>query len=228
MPLALVVDDDEIARETVRVLLERANFEVTEAIDGRAALKSLFARRPDVVVLDVAMPELDGWQTLDRIRELSDVPVLMLTARDTELEKVRGLRGGADDYVTKPFGPQELLARVERLLERAPDKGADDETAPFGDGRVTVDPAGRRVTVDGEELALTPVEYKLMLTFVRNPNQILSRDHLLDLIWGGAVGTSGAQVKVHVGRLRRKLASAGLGDAIETVRGFGYRYRPTD
>src|SRR4051812_48852005 len=119
MPLALVVDDDEVARRLVRDPLERAGWQVTEAVTGREALERLFQRRPDVVLLDIQMPDLDGWQTLERIRDMTDVPVVMLTAKDTELEKVRGLKGGADDYVTKPFGRQELLARVEAVVRRA-------------------------------------------------------------------------------------------------------------
>ena len=149
----------------------------------------------------------------------------MLTARDEEMEKVRGLRGGADDYVTKPFGQQELLARCELLAKRGGEEG-EDSLEPFGDGRVTIDPAQRIVAADGEPLQLTPVEYRLISAFARNSGQVLSRDQLLELVWGDSVGSTGAQVKVHVGRLRGKLTEAGLGEPIHTVRGFGYRYDP--
>ncbi|MBA2505170.1 MAG: response regulator transcription factor [Thermoleophilaceae bacterium] len=224
MSHALVVDDDPVLRNIVVKLLERSGWTVSEAGDGREGLRSLFARRPDVIVLDVNMPEMDGWQALERIRDVSEVPVLMLTARDEEMEKVRGLQGGADDYVTKPFGQQELLARCERLAKRAAAEDGGEGLEPFGDERVTVDPAQRTVTADGEPLALTPVEYRLVSTFARNPGQVLSRDQLLELVWGDSMGSTGAQVKVHVGRLRGKLADAGLGEPIQTVRGFGYRY----
>jgi DNA-binding response OmpR family regulator len=220
--LALVVDDDEDIRELVRQLLERAGFDVRDAPDGRAALRVFHEVRPDVVLLDVSMPELDGWQTLERIRDLSDVPVLMLTAKDAEADRVRGLRSGADDYVTKPFAREELLARVEALLRRA---GPRDETAPtYADRFLAVDFAQRRVTVGGEDVSLTPLEYSLLAAFVRHPNQVLSHEQLLDLAWGDTDTVSRDQVKLYVGYLRRKLGAEE--DApIETVRGFGYRYR---
>ncbi len=220
----LVVDDDADVRGLVRELLERAGASVREAADGREALRVLYEVRPEVIVLDVTMPELDGWQTLERIRDLTAVPVLMLTARDTELEKVRGLKEGADDYVTKPFGRQELLARVEALLRRSAgraDWGPDHET--YGDGLVSVDVARAQVRVDDREIQLTPMEFRLLVTFMRNPGQVLSRDQLLDLVWGHPEAVEPGQVKVTVSYLRAKLGDqAGL---IETVRGFGYRWR---
>jgi DNA-binding response OmpR family regulator len=147
----------------------------------------------------------------------------MLTARAGELEKVRGLKGGADDYVTKPFGRQELLARVEALLRRAP--RSEERAETYADGQVTVDFAQRAVTAGGADVALTPTEFKLLTAFVRNPNQVLSADQLLELVWGNSLTGSRAQVKLYVGYLRKKLG-ADAGAAIETVRGFGYRYRP--
>ncbi len=219
----LVVDDDADVRGLVRELLERAGAAVTEAADGREALRLLYDVRPDVIVLDVTMPELDGWQTLERIRDLTEVPVLMLTARDTELEKVRGLQAGADDYVTKPFGRQELLARVEVMLRRAasmPAWGADRET--YSDGAVSVDVASAQVHVGDRRVQLTPLEFRLLVTFLRNPAQVLSRDQLLELVWGAAAAVHPSQVKVTVSYLRRKLGDDAL---IETVRGFGYRWR---
>jgi len=220
----LVVDDDEVARELVRGVLERAGHEVREAADGRAGLRELYAAPPDLVILDVEMPELDGWATLERIRDLSEVPVLMLTAREAELERVRGLAGGADDYVVKPFGHQELGARVQALLRRAGDRGAEPET--YADARLEIDFARRTVTYGEREVALTPLEFRLLATFVRNPNQVLSRDQLLELVWGDALGVSPEQVKLYVGYLRHKLDPDTPGETpIETVRGFGYMYR---
>jgi DNA-binding response OmpR family regulator len=221
----LVVDDDADIRGLLRQLLERAGYAVVEAADGREGLRALYASSPDLVLLDVSMPELDGWQTLERIRDLSDVPVLMLTARTAELEKVRGLKAGADDYVSKPFGRQELLARVEALLRRAGPREEKPDT--YADGLVTIDFAQREVNVAGTQLALTPLEFKLLATFVRNPNQVLSSDQLLELVWGDPSGGSRARTKLYVGYLRQKLETAAPGAApIETVRGFGYRYRP--
>ena len=220
----LVADDDPDVRGLIRELLERAGATVREAANGREALRLLYDVRPDVIVLDVTMPELDGWQALERIRDLSAVPVLMLTARDTEMEKVRGLREGADDYVTKPFGRQELLARVEALLRRAGGPPAWEEgRETFAAGTLTVDVARADVRIGDEEIALTPLEFRLLVSFMRNPEQVLSRDQLLDLVWGGADAVHVSQVKVTVSFLRRKLGpEAGR---LETVRGFGYRWR---
>ena len=220
----LVTDDDLDIRELVQALLGRAGYDVTTAADGREALKAFYSARPDLVVLDVTMPGLDGLAALARIRDLSDVPVLMLTARTAELEKVRALKAGADDYVTKPFGRQELVARVEALLRRPRPGGEAPET--YADDLVTVDFAQRAVTVAGQNVSLTPTEFKLLGAFVRHPNQVLSRDQLLELVWGNPYGASRDQDKLYVGYLRRKLALGGREAPIETVRGFGYRYRP--
>ncbi len=220
----LVIDDDPDIRGLLRELLERAGYDVSEAANGRLGLRSLYADQPDLVVLDVAMPELDGWETLERIRDLSEVPVLMLTARTAELEKVRGLKAGADDYVPKPFGRQELLARVEALLRRA--KPGDERPATYADALVTIDFANREVTVSGRPVQLTPLEFKLLAALVRHPNQVLSHGQLLELVGGDAAGGSSDRTKLYVGYLRQKLAGGGAEASIETVRGVGYRYRP--
>jgi len=222
----LVIDDDADIRGLVTELLERAGLSVEQAEDGRSGLRALHKTPPDLVVLDVSMPDLDGWQTLERIRDLSEVPVLMLTARGEELERVRGLQAGADDYVVKPFGRQELLARVQALLRRA-GREAGRQQEHYLDDRLTIDFAQRAVIFDGEAVSLTPLEFRLLAAFVRHPRQVLSREQLLELVWGDAYGVSGDQVKLYVGYLRRKLAPEDpAGAPIETVRGFGYRYRP--
>ncbi len=220
----LVVEDEDDVRRLVRVLLERAGHEVSEASNGLEALRRIQSAQPDLIVLDVTMPELDGWQTLERIRDVSDVPVLMLTARAGELDKVRGLKGGADDYVTKPFGRQELLARVEALLRRT--SGPPEVRAAYEDRAVQIDYVSREVTVEGRVVQLTPLEFKLLSAFVHHPNETLGRDRLLELVWGDAEGFGGDQVKLYVGYLRRKLGWDAAASPIETVRGFGYRYRP--
>jgi DNA-binding response OmpR family regulator len=220
----LVVDDDQDIRQLLRALLERAGYVVDEAEDGRAALRILFTTPPALVILDVTMPDMDGYETLERIRDLSEVPVLMLTARTQELEKVRGLSAGADDYVAKPFGRQELLARVQALLRRSGGKSEVVET--YADDFVQVDYGQRRIIVEGRDVQLTPLEFKLLAAFVQNPNLVLSRDQLLELVWGDPYGVSGDQVKLYVGYLRKKLVPDAPESApIETVRGFGYRYR---
>jgi DNA-binding response OmpR family regulator len=220
----LVVDDESDIRGLVQELLQRSGHDVIGAADGNDGLRRFYADKPDLVILDVQMPGLDGWGVLDRIRELSDVPVIMLTARAEEMDKVRGLRAGADDYVTKPFGRQELLARVDAHLRRSRDR----QEAPqhYGDGFVEVDFAQRAVRAGGEEVSLTPLEFRLLSAFVRNPNQVLSHDQLVELAWGGAGNAERDQVKLYVGYLRRKLGEPPGGESpIETVRGFGYRYR---
>jgi DNA-binding response OmpR family regulator len=221
----LVIDDEPDIRTLLRSLLERAGYSVDAAADGRAGLRAFYASTPDLVVLDVTMPELDGWATLERIRDLSDVPVIMLTARSAELERVRGLTHGADDYVAKPFGRQELLARIQALLRRTAGRRADVDER-YADAFVAIDYANRAVTVGNRAVALTPLEFKLLAAFVQNPNQVLSREQLLELVWGDPFGVSGDQVKLYVGYLRRKLVPDEPAVApIETVRGFGYRYR---
>jgi DNA-binding response OmpR family regulator len=220
----LVVDDDDDIRGLLRDLLEQVGYRVIEAPDGRAGLRELYAVSPNLVILDIAMPELDGWTTLERIRDLSDVPVLMLTAHDAELERVRGLKGGADDYVVKPFGRQELIARIEVLLRRT--RTTASEQATYADGRLAIAFDRHTVVYDHRELELTPLEFKLLTTFVRHPNQVLARTQLLELVWGGTRGISPDQVKLYVGYLRHKLDPTAPGSTpIETVRGFGYRYR---
>jgi DNA-binding response OmpR family regulator len=222
--LILVVDDDPDIRGLLRELLDRRGFSVLEARDGQDALRVFFEQRPDLVVLDVQMPGLDGWKTLERIRELSDVPVVMLTARGTELEKTRGLRAGADDYVTKPFGRQELLARVEGLLRRSGGRAAQPEV--YSDEFLAIDFSRREVSVRGERVELTPLEFRLLTAFVRHPNQVLTHEQLLELVWGDAQAAR-EQVKLYVGYLRKKLCPDAPDSApIETRRGFGYSYRP--
>ncbi len=220
----LVVDDEADIRALLVELLGRAGFEVDVAPDGRSGLRRLYESPPALVILDITMPDMNGYETLERIRDLTDVPVLMLTARTQELEKVRGLAGGADDYVVKPFGRQELLARVHVLLRRSGAKA--NLTEAYRDRFLEIDFAQRRVTAEGRAVQLTPLEFKLLSAFVQHPNQVLTRDQLLELVWSDPYAVSGDQVKLYVGYLRRKLApGAPDGTPIETVRGFGYRYR---
>jgi DNA-binding response OmpR family regulator len=222
----LVVEDNDVIRHLVTLLLERAGLLVRGCGDGHEALRILFAERPDAIVLDIGLPGMDGWQVLDRVREVSDVPVLMLTAQGDELDKVRGLRAGADDFVTKPFGRQELVARVEALLRRR-GRSADQqaEIDVYSDPVLTVDHLQRVATTSGRELHLTPLEFRLLSVLVRHAGQLLSADRLLELVWGTGY-TAPDQVKLTIGRLRRKLDGHLDACAIETVRGFGYRYRP--
>jgi DNA-binding response OmpR family regulator len=219
----LVADDDPDVRRLVRTLLERAGHEVVEAADGRQCLRALYDRRPELVVLDVGMPALDGWEALARIRELANVPVLLLTARGDELDRVRGLRAGADDYVSKPFGRQELVARVDALLRRTARPA--QVRRPYVDDLLEIDFMQHTVTAQGRPVELTPLEFRLLAAFVEHTGQVLSHDQLRELVWGDPDSHSRDQLKLYVGYLRRKLErAAGAAPRIETVRGFGYRY----
>jgi DNA-binding response OmpR family regulator len=220
----LIVEDDDDLRDLVRTVVEREGMETIEAADGREGLRQFYDHRPRLVILDIGLPEMNGWQVLERVRELGNVPVLILTANADELDKVRGLREGADDYVTKPFGRQELIARIEALLRRSSDTEIRDEVQ--SDGLVEIDFTQRRATVRETELDLTPTEFRLLSALARHPNQVLSHDQLLEMAWGDSNNRSRQQVKLYIGYLRRKLSEAADTDPIETVRGFGYRYRP--
>ena len=220
----LVVDDEPDVALGLRLLLERAGHDVEVARDGREGLRAFFAAPADLVLLDVSMPVMDGWETLERLRDVSDAPILMLTARGLELEKVRGLRGGADDYQTKPYGNQELLARVEALLRRADASAAAPEDDVYADARLVVDFARHHATVDGREVQLSPLEFRLLGAFVRNRDHVLSHEQLLELAWRDPLAASRDTLKTYVRYLRRKLGWSD-GGPIESVRGVGYRYR---
>jgi DNA-binding response OmpR family regulator len=221
----LVIEDDADIAFGVRTVLGRNGFEVTTAAEGPEGLRVFHSERPDIVVLDVGLPKMDGWTVLERIRELSGVPVLMLTSRGQEADKVRGLRGGADDYLTKPFGTAEFVARVQALLRRQ--HAADQSPEAFEDGHVQVNFLTHAVRVNGAAVELTPTEFRLLAALVRHPGQVLSPVKLLELAWSDPLGIGPDRVKYSVMRLRRKLGIQADGDSpIEAVRGFGYRYRP--
>ena len=221
----LVIEDEADLRRLLRIVLERAGHEVVDAPNGRAGLRSFHESRPDVVVLDIGLPDLDGWQVLERIRDLSDVPVMLLTARSLEAEKVRGLQAGADDYVTKPFGRQELPARIQALLRRRSTSGTEP-AALLDDGTIRVDVTAREVRVDDAPVHVTPTEFRLLVALMRHAGQVLSPEQLLDQAWDDPTGVGADRVKFTVLRLRRKLGFERPADSpIESVRGFGYRYR---
>jgi len=220
----LVIEDDPDIALGVRTVLGRSGFEVTTAAAGREGLRVFHRERPDIVILDVGLPEMDGWMVLERIRELSEVPVLMLTSHGQESDKVRGLRGGADDYLTKPFGTAEFVARVQALLRRPHAAAAAPDV--FSDGRVRVDFVTHTVLVAGAPVELTPTEFRLLAALLRHRGQVLSPVKLLELAWSDPFGIGPERVKYSVMRLRRKLGAEPGGDSpIEAVRGFGYRYR---
>jgi DNA-binding response OmpR family regulator len=220
----LLVDDSPPTRELVSIVLRRAGYEVTVAPDGEEALRLFSGVHPDAVVLDLHMPGMSGWEVLSRLRERSEVPVLVISGIPDEVSKVRALNGGADDYIVKPVSAAELVARLGALLRRArrvPGQGGVDA---YDDGLVHVDFDMRRVSVAGAELTLSPLEYRLLAAFVRHPGVVLSRDELLSEVWHDHTGGPSDHVKIYVGYLRRKLLTATPEPLIETVRGFGYRW----
>jgi DNA-binding response OmpR family regulator len=217
----LVVDDDADIRGLLRELLERRGFSVTEAMDGRQALQEFYGGRPDLVLLDVGMPAMDGWMTLERIRELSDVPVVMLTARSTELEKTRGLRAGADDYVTKPFAFEELLARVEALARRP--RAIASPALRVADLELKRDT--REVFRGGELIELTPKEYTVLEYLMRHHGRVMSRTLITEYAWGYHFDPGTNIVDVVINHLRKKIDSKQDKKLIHTVRGVGYSIR---
>ncbi|HEY8491085.1 MAG TPA: response regulator transcription factor [Dehalococcoidia bacterium] len=221
--LILVADDDEHTVELVSLYLRRAGYAVEAALDGEETLQKVRDLRPALVLLDVMMPGPDGFQICRTLSRRRTVPVILLTARASDLDKVVGLRLGADDYVTKPFNPDELVARVEAVLRRT-QAAAAPAAAPerLALGRLSLDLTARTAQVDGRAIHLTPREFDLLAVMVRFPDTVLDREWLLDVAWGTAF-YSLRTVDVHVGRLREKLRGSGL--RIETVWGSGYRLR---
>jgi DNA-binding response OmpR family regulator len=225
MTRVLVIEDDADIAFGIRTVLTRSGFEVDAVAEGREGLRAFHGTLPDLVVLDIGLPEMDGWTVLERIRDLSGVPVLILTAHGLEMDKVRGLRGGADDYLTKPFGNAEFVARVQALLRRS--GGEQQQADIYDDGSVRVNFVAHEVAVGGEPVELTATEYRLLAALVRHRGQVLSPVKLLELAWSDPFGIGPDRVKYSVMRLRRKLgARSGRSSPIEAVRGFGYRYRP--
>lgn len=222
-PAVLVVDDDPDIRSALVRLLDRAGLEPRAAASGEDCLAVLAAHHVDVVVLDVAMPGLDGMATLERIRDTSDVLVLMLTARAERQDKLRGLGLGADDYLTKPFDNAELVARVRTLLRRRP---ATAGREVYDDGLLRMDFRRHSVTVSGAPVELSPTEWSLLATLVRHAGETLTKTRLLALAWHDPLGVGPERVKFTALRLRRRLGLDGPDSPIESVRGVGYRYRP--
>ena len=224
-PRALVVDDAAENRMLVSALLIQQGFRVDQAADGEAAVQAAEETLPDLIVLDIGLPDIDGVEVCRRVRSFSDAHVLMLTAQDTELDKVVGFEAGADDYVTKPFSVAELVGRVKAVLRRAnrtPSAAAPSLARRFGS--LTLDPLAREVTLDGATLDLTRIEFDLLNTFTAEPRVAFSRGQLLERVWGPNWFGDDHLVDVHVSNLRRKLADDPRSpDFVCTVRGVGYR-----
>jgi len=227
----LVVDDDQRLREAleVGVQLQWQDAQVLTASDGEAGLERFFNEEPDVVLLDVTMPRMNGFEVLKAIRQVSDVPVIMLTARGEDVDQVRGLELGADDYVAKPFSHLALMARIKAALRRAELPPPVQALPDFQAGDLAIHFQNQEVTVAGQSVKLTPVEYKLLYHLVRNAGHLLPHQALLDRVWGGDYEASPEYLKVFVSRLRAKLRRPEGPEYIETERGRGYRFvRPRE
>ena len=223
----LVVDDDRAVRESLRRSLSFNGYTVDLAEDGVEALEAITNERPDALVLDVMMPRLDGLEVCRQLRSTGDdLPILVLTARDSVSERVSGLDAGADDYLPKPFALEELLARLRALLRRTgPEDASEGAVMTFAD--LTLDPSTREVHRGNRSISLTRTEFSLLEMLIANPRRVLTRSRILEEVWGFDFPTSGNALEVYVGYLRRKTESEGEPRLIHTVRGVGYVLRET-
>lgn len=225
MSSVLVVDDEPLIRDIVVLYLEREGHHVLEAADGESARRLVQQHNPDLVVLDVMLPGIDGLDVCRWIRGRSDTPVILLTARGEETDRIIGLELGADDYVVKPFSPRELVVRVRNILKRSDPTTARGERLLFD--RLSIDTGTREVTKDGEQLRLTAREFDLLWFLASNPRRVFSRDHLMARVWGYEAALDTGTVTVHMRRLREKVEDdPSRPDHLETVWGVGYRFVP--
>ncbi len=221
MPKILVVDDESSILNLVTTYLKAEGYEYFTAADGQAALKAARAFHPDIVILDVMLPGLDGLEVLARLRRESDVYVILLTARTEETDKIVGLSVGADDYVTKPFSPRELMARIKAALRRIKTASLSQEgKSKLVFRQVTIDPAARLVSVEEKPVELTAIEFDLLYSLAENRGRVLSREQLLEKVWGYDFFGDTRVVDVHLGHIRQKLGK----EVISTIRGVGYRF----
>jgi len=223
----LVVEDEQPIRDLIAFGLRRAGCDVALAEHSQAALASIGDRRPDLVLVDWMLPDMSGLELVRQLRRdanTRDIPIMMLTARAEETDKVTGLETGADDYLTKPFSARELLARIQAVLRRSAPAGDAERVDVEG---LTLDQAGHRVVADGRNVALGPTEYRLLDQLMQHPGRVFSREQLLDSVWGSDVYVEARTVDVHVGRLRKALNEPGEKDPIRTVRSAGYSFDET-
>jgi two-component system KDP operon response regulator KdpE len=225
-PRILVVEDDTPMRRFLRTALASQGYQVTEAATGQAALDMILFQLPDLVLLDLGLPDMDGVTILERMREWSSIPVVVLSARGQETDKVEALNLGADDYVTKPFGIRELLARVAVALRHASviKEAAGEKASVFRTGDICIDLGRRRVTVREQQVHLTPIEYRLLTTFARNPGRVLTHGYLLREVWGLGGGAQSHYLRIYVASLRKKLENDPADPRyLITEQGVGYR-----
>ncbi len=218
----LVVDDEQRIIDLARMYLEQDGFQVRSATDGTSARRMILQDKPSLVVLDLMLPGMDGLEVCRRVREQSDVPIIMLTARSDDIDKIVGLELGADDYLTKPFNPRELVARIKAILRRTDRAGTQSEAVPaMSIGNLRIDPQRRRIEVAGEVVGLRMKEFDLLQHLAQNKGVVFSRDRLLNVVWGYDFVGETRTVDVHIAHLRHKLR--GMTPKIETVWGVGYK-----
>ena len=221
----LIVEDDTRLLEALRLYLGKAGYEIITAANGLEGLQKMYAHRPDLIVLDVMMPRMDGWETCRRIREMSDVPIIMLTALGQEDEKVKGLKLGADDYLAKPFGLKELEARVEAVLRRTRLPPPTREAVLYADGKLVIDSERWEVSRGGQLVELTATERRLLFYLAENAGRILTHQQILDRVWGAEYVDDTDYVKLYIWRLRQKLEeNPSQPTYILTERGIGYKF----
>jgi len=222
----LVIEDERPIREMIAFGLRRAGFEVREAADARSGREEVANKRPDLLLVDWMLPDTSGLEftrALKRDRETSELPVIMLTARAEEGDKVAGLEGGADDYITKPFSPRELLARINAVLRRTMPAEGSERVEVEG---LVLDQSSQRVSTGDRTVSLGPTEYRMLAFFMTHPERVYTREQLLDRVWGGNVYVEERTIDVHIRRLRKALEEFGYDRLIQTVRGSGYRFSP--
>ncbi len=220
----LAVDDDPHIREVIRVALRKAEMTVTEARDGKEALARFAAEQPDLIILDIGMPELDGLEVCRQIRKSSDVPILFLTARDDEIDRVLGLEIGGDDYVTKPFSPRELVARVNVILRRITVRDMEKPAqAALAQGALSIDPAQHVAAFAGTPLRLTAIEFGILKAFLGRPTAVFSREQIMSAAYQLNILVSDRTIDSHIRNIRAKLAALNCDNVIETVHGVGFR-----
>ncbi|HBQ64398.1 MAG TPA: DNA-binding response regulator [Clostridiales bacterium] len=221
-PVILIADDEERIRDMIREYISLENYDIDEASDGDAALEMIRQKEYSLVILDVMMPRMDGWQVCREIRKFSRVPVIMLTARGEEYDKLYGFDLGVDDYMVKPFSPKELLARIKAIIRRSRQEENDLKKDRFSSEGLIIDFDSRNVIVEGKQTAMTPKEYELLRFFVKNPNRVFSRDQLLNSVWGYDFIGDDRTVDTHVKMLRESLGS--YRKYVVTVWGTGYKF----
>ena len=220
----LVADDDAHIRDILRIALAQAGFEVTEVADGKEALREATRSEPDLIVLDIGMPEMDGLEVCRELRKTSQIPILFLTAQGDEIDRVVGLELGADDYVSKPFSPREVIARIRAILKRA---GAEEAPASvLQRGTLRIDPERHLCEVGERKVTLTAREMELVIQLMKRPNHVMARPQLVDAIYGTNIHVSDRTMDSHLRNVRAKFSAVGCKDAIETVHGVGVRMGP--